>query len=141
MAGIKRAQFRDPLADSLSKHITHMLPTHRPPTPPGQMLLRQFLEPSGLTQADLARRIGVSYPRVNELVNGKRSMTPDTALRLARLFDTSVEFWLTGQMLWDLWHVIHSPIAADIEKIEPFPVQDDEGGDEYFSASEQSAAD
>jgi addiction module HigA family antidote len=138
---ITRVQHSDPLVESLSKHIAHMLPTHRTPTPPGQMLLRQFMEPSGLSQAELARRIGVSYPRVNELVNGKRSLTPDTALRLARLFDTSVEFWLTCQMLWDLWHVIHSPIAADIEKIEPFPVQDDEDEDEFVPAAEQSAAD
>jgi addiction module HigA family antidote len=138
---ITRVKHSDPLVDSLSKHIAHMLPTHRTPTPPCQMLLRQFMEPSGISQAELARRIGVSYPRVNELVNGKRSMTPDTALRLARLFDTSVEFWLTGQMLWDLWHVIHSPIAADIEKIQPFPVQDDEDEEEYFATSEQTAAD
>ncbi|HZG41329.1 MAG TPA: HigA family addiction module antitoxin [Longimicrobium sp.] len=131
--------------DSLSKHIAHMLPTHRSPTPPGEMLLRQFMEPGGLTQAELARRIGVSYPRVNELVNGKRSLTPDTALRLARLFGVSVEFWMTTQMLWDMWHVIHSPTAADIEKIEPmWPELDDDDladFDEFGAVPEQSAAD
>jgi addiction module HigA family antidote len=122
-----------------------MLPTHRTPTPPGEMLLRQFMEPSGLSQAELARRIGVSYPRVNELVNGKRSLTPDTALRLARLFGVSVEFWMTTQMLWDMWHVIYSPVAADIEKIEPMWPEVDEDDipfeDEFVPTSEQSAAD
>ena len=142
---ITRVEHPDPLADSLSKHIAHMLPTHRSPTPPGEMLLRQFMEPSGLTQAELARRIGVSYPRVNELVNGKRSLTPDTALRLARLFGVSVEFWMTTQMLWDMWHVIYSPVAADIEKIEPMwpEMDEDEIGveDEFAAASEQAGAD
>lgn len=111
------------LASSLSQHIAHMLPTHRPPTPPGEMLLREFMQPWGMSQSDLARRIGVSYPRVNELVNGKRSLTPDTALRLARLFGTTVEFWMTVQMVWDVWHVVHSPLAADIQKIQPLPLQ------------------
>jgi addiction module HigA family antidote len=109
------------------------------------MLLHEFMEPSGLTQAELARRIGVSYPRVNELVNGKRSLTPDTALRLARLFGVSVEFWMTTQMLWDMWHVIYSPVAADIEKIEPMWPEMDEDDigveDEFAAVPEQSAAD
>ena len=141
MAGFKRAHFTDPLAETLSRHIAHMLPTKRPPTPPGTMLLHQFMEPWGLTQAELARRIGVSYPRVNELVNGKRSLTPDTALRLARLFGTTVEFWITCQMLWDLWHVIQSPTAADITRIEPLPIEDDEDEEALLAASEQEAAD
>jgi addiction module HigA family antidote len=106
------------------------------------MLLREFMEPWGMTQAELAKRIGVSYPRVNELVNGKRKLTPDTALRLARLFGTTVEFWMTGQMLWDMWHVIYSPVAAEIENIEPLPMDDDgEENDEYGAGLEQTAAD
>lgn len=142
---ITRIQHRNPMADSLSKHIAHMLPSGGPPTLPGEMLLHEFMEPCGMTQAELARRIGVSYPRVNELVNGKRSLTPDTALRLARLFGVSVEFWLTGQMLWDLWHVIYSPVAADIEKIEPMWPEASEDDipfeAEFVAAPEQSAAD
>ena len=61
------------------------VPTHGPPTHPGEMLLEEFLEPLGLTQTEFAERLGVSYPRVNELVHGKRGVTPDTALRLERL--------------------------------------------------------
>ena len=82
------------------------------------MLLTEFLEPLGLTQAELAVRIRVSYPRVNEIVNGKRGVTPDTALRLARLLGTTPEFWLNGQRNWDLWHAMHSPVANEIEGIE-----------------------
>lgn len=74
-----------------------------------------------MTQSELARRIGVSYVRVNELVNGKRGITPDTALRLGRLFNTGPEFWLNHQLRWDMWHALHSPAMAEIEKIEPMP--------------------
>jgi addiction module HigA family antidote len=95
------------------------LPTERPPTHPGEMLLEEFLRPIGMTQTELADRIAVSYPRVNELVNGKRGVTPDTALRLSRLFGTSPEFWLNGQRNWDLWHALRAPEAADIKRIRP----------------------
>jgi addiction module HigA family antidote len=98
------------------------LPTHRPPTHPGEMLRVEFLIPLGMTQSELARRISVSYPRVNEIVNGRRGISPDTALRLARLFGTSPEFWLNGQLNWDLWHALRSPDAADLEAIEPIAV-------------------
>lgn len=142
---IKRHSHRTAAAESLSKHIHHMLPIGRAPSSPGEMLLHEFLEPTGMIQVELAKRIGVSYPHVNELVNGKRSLTPDTALRLARLFGVSVEFWMTGQMLWDMWHVIYSPVAADIEKIEPmWPEMDEadiEEEDEFVAASEQTATD
>ena len=94
------------------------LPTRRPPTHPGEMLLAEFLEPLGLTQAELAARIHVSYPRVNEIVNGKRGVTPDTALRLAKLLGTTPEFWLNGQRNWDLWHAMHSLAANEIAGIE-----------------------
>lgn len=72
-----------------------------------------------MTQQDLADRIGVSYPRINELVNGKRGVTPDTALRLSRLFGTTAEFWLNGQLAWDLWHAQRSPEAQHIAQIVP----------------------
>jgi addiction module HigA family antidote len=60
------------------------------------MLLEEFLKPLGITQVELAERIHVSYPRINEGIKGKRGVTPDTALRLARLFDTTAEFWFNG---------------------------------------------
>ncbi len=95
------------------------LPTDRPPTHPGELLLEEFLKPLKMTQTELAERIRVSYPRVNEIINGRRGITPDTALRLARLFGTTPEFWLNGQLHWDLWHAIHSREATEIEEIEP----------------------
>ena len=95
------------------------LPKNRPPPHPGEMLLEEFLKPLGLSQTELADRIKVSYPRVNELVNGKRGVTPDTALRLSQLLGTSPEFWLNGQRNWDLWHAMRAPEARDIARIRP----------------------
>ncbi|WP_456414292.1 HigA family addiction module antitoxin [Oceanithermus profundus] len=89
---------------------------NRTPTHPGEVLLEEFLKPYGLTQKELAGRIGVSYPRVNELVHGKRGVTPDTALRLARLFGTTPEFWLNLQQAYDLYMARQ---RADHENIKP----------------------
>lgn len=108
------------------------LPKNRRPTSSGEMLLEEFLKPLGMSQTELARRIGVSYVRVNEIVNDKRRVTPDTALRLSRLFGNSVEFWLNGQLACDMWEALHSPAMAEIEKIEPlvYPeVQDEDDED------------
>lgn len=68
------------------------------------MLLEDFLEPLGITQRELADSIGVPYQRVNEIVNGRRGITPSTALRLSRYFGTSSGFGMNGQMRWDLYH-------------------------------------
>jgi antitoxin HigA-1 len=97
------------------------IPTHGPPTHPGEMLLEEFLKPLAITQTELADRLGVSYPRINEIVHGKRSITPDTALRLERLFGMEAQFWLNLQLAWDLYHAMHSPAAAEISKIERLP--------------------
>ena len=97
------------------------IPTHGPPTHPGEMLLEEFLKPLGITQAEIAKLIGVSYPRVNELINGRRGMTPDTALRLERLFGMEAQFWLNLQLVWDLYQAQHSPAAQEIARIQRLP--------------------
>jgi len=94
------------------------IPTHRPPTTPGEMLREEFLQPLGLTQQQLADGIGVSYQRVNELINGKRGITTSTALRLAKYFSTSPDFWLNMQRASDIYHVLHKE-AEQIETIQP----------------------
>jgi len=93
------------------------IPTDRSPTHPGEMLLEEFLKPLGLSQTELAERLGVSYPRVNELVHGKRDMTPDTALRLERLLGVEAQFWLNLQLAWDLYNAAHSPAAREHAQI------------------------
>jgi len=94
------------------------IPTNRPPTSPGEMLKEEFLEPMGLTQQQLADGIGVSYQRVNELINGKRGITTSTALRLAKYFSTSPDFWLNMQRATDIYQVMNKE-AEDIEMIQP----------------------
>ena len=80
------------------------IPTQREPTHPGEMLLEEFLKPMELTQRVLADGICVPYQRVNEIVNGRRGITPSTALRLAKFFGNSEGFWMNLQLRWDLYH-------------------------------------
>jgi addiction module HigA family antidote len=79
------------------------IPTNRTPTHPGEMLLEEFLVPMGLTQRELADAIHVPYQRVNDLVNGRRGITPNTALRLAKYFGNTAAFWMNLQLRWDLY--------------------------------------
>ena len=95
------------------------LPRRRPPTHPGEMLLEEFVKPLGVTQSELAVRLGISFPRLNEIIRGKRGVTPDTALRLARVLGMSADFWLGLQSDWDLWHVMHGAKATEIARLEP----------------------
>jgi addiction module HigA family antidote len=68
------------------------------------MLLLEFLEPMGVSQKDLAEGIQVPYQRINELVRGRRGITPSTALRLAKFFGNTAGFWMNLQLRWDLFH-------------------------------------
>jgi addiction module HigA family antidote len=83
------------------------------------MLREEFLLPMEITQRELANEIHVPYQRVNELVNGKRGITPSTALRLAKFFDTSPDFWLNMQLRWDLWRAQQKEARA-LENIRPY---------------------
>ena len=102
-----------------SREVARRLPRKRPPTHPGKMLLEEFLRPMDISQSAFARRLGVSYPRLNEIVNGRRSVTPDTALRLARVLGMSADFWLGLQQDWDLWQAMHGDAADEIAQLEP----------------------
>lgn len=103
--------------------LRRRLPTHQPPTHPGEMLLEEFLEPLEITQTAFAAQLGVSFQRLNEVINGKRSVTPDTALRLARVTGMSANFWLGLQQDWDLWHALRSEKAQEIERLTPLAVR------------------
>ena len=94
------------------------IPTNRKPTHAGKMLLEEFLTPAGLTQRDIADGIGVPYQRVNELVNGRRGITPSTALRLGKFLGTTPDFWLNIQQRWDLYHAKQVEERA-LRKIKP----------------------
>ncbi len=89
-----------------------MIPRHRQPTHPGEILLQEFLEPMRLTQLELAHRMGVPVQRVNTLINGKRDMTAETAILLSRVLKTSPELWMNLQDACDLYkareHLAHA---------------------------------
>ncbi|MGI8617559.1 MAG: HigA family addiction module antitoxin [Gemmatimonadaceae bacterium] len=86
---------------------------------PGEMLLEEFLKPLGISQSAFAIQLGVSFPRLNEIIREKRSVTADTALRLAQVTRMSADFWLGLQLDWDLWHALRSKTVTRIAKLEP----------------------
>ena len=95
------------------------IPTHREPTHPGEMLRKEFLIPMEISQRDLADAIHVPYQRVNELINKKRGITPSTALRLAKFFGVSADYWLNLQIRCDLYRAQEAE-KKDIESIKGF---------------------
>lgn len=98
------------------------VPTHGAPAHPGEVLREDYLPDLGMTQQELAKRLRISFRRVNEILNERRSVTPDTALRLGRLFGQSPAFWMNLQLAYDLYHAMHGKAARDVEEIEPLAV-------------------
>jgi len=99
--------------------VHRRLPTEVPPVHPGEMLLEEFLKPLGLSQSAFAIQLGVSFPRLNEIIREKRGVSADTALRLARVTGMSADFWLGLQLDWDLWHALRSKDVIRIAKLAP----------------------
>jgi addiction module HigA family antidote len=92
------------------------LPRHRAPTHPGEVLLKDFLEPMGVSQAELARSLGIPFQRVNEIVHGRRGITAETAILLAQFFGMDAGFWIQAQSNVDLFKA-HEHLAGQLEKI------------------------
>jgi len=88
-----------------------LAPSRRPP-PPGEFLATRFLKPLSITQTDLAQALGVSRRRVNELINGRRAITPDTAVRLAMYFGNEAAFWMHLQVAWDMHQAVREIRSA-----------------------------
>ncbi|HMN01124.1 MAG: addiction module antidote protein, HigA family [Anaerolineae bacterium CFX3] len=97
------------------------IPTDRIPTHPGEMLMEEFLDPMGISQKDLADHIHVPYQRINEIVNGRRGITPSTALRLAKFFEMSPDFWMNLQLRWDLYFAQQDEMKV-LKSIQPHSV-------------------
>ena len=85
-----------------------MLPTNRPPTHPGEMLLKEFLEPLGVSQVEAAKRMNIPFQRLNAIVKGRRGVSADTALLFEALTRWDAQIWLTFQAKWDLWHAMRA---------------------------------
>jgi addiction module HigA family antidote len=96
-----------------------MLPKSRKPTHPGAILRYEYLEELNITQQQLANLIGITRVRINEIILGKRSVTPDTAFRLAKFFNTTPEFWINLQSNYDMWNTLQER-KKEYETIRPF---------------------
>jgi addiction module HigA family antidote len=92
--------------------------TVREPSTPGEILQEEFLEPVGLTQGQLADFIGVERRRINEIISGKRDITPDTAIRLGKFFSVSPQFWMNLQVRYNLWYA-QAERKKEYNKIKP----------------------
>lgn len=90
----------------------------RPPTHPGEMFEEEYRKPSEMSQAEAARRMGMSANRLNEIVAGKRSVTAETAVLMATLTGTTPQFWLRLQSDYDLWHALRATDTSAITPIE-----------------------
>lgn len=99
-----------------------MLPKNRQPTHPGEILRHEYLEELNMTQQKLADAIGITRVRINEIILGKRSITPDTAFRLAKLFNTTPEFWIRLQTNYDMWNTLQKR-KQEYETILPLKMQ------------------
>ena len=96
------------------------VPKYRSPIHPGEMLQEEFLIPLELTQRQLANAIHVPYQRINEIINGKRGITPSTALRLGKFFGMTARFWMNLQLRWDLYYA-QVEEQDELAQIEPMP--------------------
>ncbi|HTE47624.1 MAG TPA: HigA family addiction module antitoxin [Gemmatimonadaceae bacterium] len=101
--------------------VQRRLPTEVPPVHSGEMLLAKFLKPLGISQSAFAIQLGVSFPRLNEIIRAKPAVTPDTALCLAQVTRMNANFCLGLRQDWDLWRALRSTQAQQIAKLTPFP--------------------
>ncbi len=97
-----------------------ILKMESPPTHPGEMLLEEFLRPRKISQSDFAKHLGVSFPRLNDLIHGRRSVSIETALLLSRALQTTPDLWLNLQNAWDLWHAVHGDRRTIFKFPEPY---------------------
>jgi len=95
------------------------IPTHRPPTHPGEMLAEEFLIPMGITHQKIAVAIGVTEQQIIELIAGKQNLTARLALRLARFFGMSADFWMNLQLRWDIYYP-QKEEAEFLDQIHPY---------------------
>ncbi len=93
------------------------IPEKRIPTHPGEILKEEFLGPLGISQMNLASALHLPYQRINEITNQKRGITPATALRLSKYFNTTPGFWMNLQLRWELYHALKKE-GKELEKIE-----------------------
>ena len=92
---------------------------NQPPIHPGEILQEEFLKPYHITTTELAKKLELSIEQIDAIIKTQQSISTNMALRLSRLFGTSPELWLNGQMKWDIWHILHGKQANQLDKIKP----------------------
>ncbi len=97
------------------------LPQNRPPVHPGEILLEEFIFPYDLTQQEMANHLKISRKHLIDIIHAEKPVSLEIAQRLAKVFQTSIEFWIEGQMAYDLWHAIRHP-SRELRSIKPFKV-------------------
>lgn len=103
----------------MASHKTILrLPTERPPVHPGTILLEEFMNPHDITQQELARRLMISRKHLIDIVHARKPLSLEIAQRLAKLFGTSIDFWIQGQIAYDIWHAVRKPSKA-LKAIKP----------------------
>lgn len=99
------------------------IPTHREPTHPGEMLLEEFLIPMGISQEELSKEIHVPCRQINDIIDKRCEITPGIALRLAKFFGVSEDFWMNLQLRWDLFKAKRSEFR-ELNTIKPFQLKE-----------------
>lgn len=102
-------EYKKAINNNKKIQLSSIIDIKREPTHAGEILEEEFLKPLGLSQSRLAKEIGVSVRAINEIVNKKRGITPEMAIKLAKRFGTTPEFWLGLQMNYDLWRAYNKP--------------------------------
>ncbi len=102
-------EYKKALKNKDKYETVSVIELEREPTHPGEILEEEFLKPLNLSQSKLAKELNVSARAINEIVNQKRGVTPEMAIRLSKRFGTTPEFWLGLQMDYDLWKAYHNP--------------------------------
>ncbi len=98
---------------------TIRLPKNRAPVPPGEILLEEYMLPYGITQQAMATYLKISRKHLIDIIHARKAMSLEIAQRLAKFFQTSIDFWIQGQMAYDIWHVMRNPSKV-LKEIKPF---------------------
>lgn len=101
-----------------SNKTTIRLPKNRPPVHPGEILAEEYMLPYNITQQGMALHLKISRKHLIDIIHGRKAVSLEIAQRLAKLFRTSIEFWIQGQMAYDLWHALRHP-SRQLRAIKP----------------------
>lgn len=108
----------------VNSKLTARLPKNRPPVHPGEILLEEYMLPYDITQQEIAAHLKISRKHLIDIVHGHKPISMEVAQRLAKLFRTSVDFWLQGQMAFDLWHAMKHP-SRELKQIKSLKLNTD----------------